>query len=66
MAGYSRDFLVSVFADKYKRTFEDNDDFLEFKITMGYDHYDKVGKDQFRKDTALDAATIKEYKEGLK
>lgn len=66
MAGYSRDFLVSAFADKYEQTFKDESDFFEFKIVMGYDHYDNVGRDQFRKDTALDAVAIKKYKESLK
>ncbi len=60
--GYSRDFLVSAFADKYEPTFATHDEFLEFKITIGYDHYDLVGKDQFRKDTALGAQAIKDYK----
>lgn len=66
MAGYSRDFLVSAFADKYAVVFENHDDFLDFKIRMGYDHYDKVGKEQFRKDCSLDADAIKKYKESLK
>lgn len=66
MAGYSRDFLVSAFADKYEVVFENYDDFLDFKIRMGYDHYDKVGRDQFRKDCSLDADAIKRYKESLK
>jgi hypothetical protein len=66
MARYSRDFLVSAFADKYVVVFKDNEDFLDFKIRMGYDHFDKVGKDQFRIDCSLDAAAIKAYKESLK
>lgn len=66
MAGYTRDFLVSAFADKYQVVFANIDDFYDFKIRMGYDHFDKVGKDQFRIDCALDAAAIKKYKEGLK
>lgn len=66
MAGYSREFLVSAFADKYEVVFADIDDFYDFKIRMGYDHFDKVGKDQFRIDCSLDAAAIKKYKESLK
>jgi hypothetical protein len=65
-AGYSRDFLVSAFADKYEVVFENREDFLDFKIRMGYDHFDKVGKDRFRTDCSLDAEAIKQYKESLK
>lgn len=66
MAGYSREFLVSAFADKYEVVFDTIDDFYDFKIRMGYDHYDRVGKDQFRIDCSLDAAAIRAYKESLK
>lgn len=65
MAGYTRDFLVSAFADKYAITFDTEDDFFEFKIKMGYDFFDKVGKTAFRVYTALDAAAIKQYKESI-
>jgi len=66
MAAYTREFLVSAFADKYAVVFENIDDFYDFKIRIGYDHFDKVGKDQFRIDCSLDAEAIRKYKESLK
>jgi hypothetical protein len=63
---YTRDFLVSAFADKYAAIFATDDEFYEFKIKFGYDHFDKVGRDQFRKDCSLNADAIKKYKENLK
>ena len=66
MAGYTQDFLVSAFADKYEGNFKTTSEFLEFKQKFGHDHYAKVGKDTFRKDCSLDAAAVKEYKESLK
>lgn len=64
--GYTREFLVCAFADKYRVCSKTEEYFLDFKQRIGYDHYDKVGKAQFRKDTSLDAAAIKLYKESLK
>ena len=64
---YTRDYLVSAFADKYEQTFDgDEDAFFDFKIRIGYDHYDKVGKLQFRKDCSLDAEALRKYDESLK
>ena len=62
MAGYTRQFLVEAFTDKYRPVFKTEDEFYDFVIRMGYDHYDKVGKGKFRVDTGLDAQAIKEYK----
>lgn len=45
--------------------FTNEDDFFDFKIRIGYDFYDKVGRDKFRLYTSLDASAIKEYKESL-
>lgn len=66
MAGYTRNFLVDAFADKYAATFLNKEDFFDFKIRMGYDFYDAVGKNAFRLYTGLDAQTLKQYKETLK
>ena len=66
MAGYTRNFLVDAFADKYRVVFKTDDEFYDFKIRMGYEFYDEVGKDVFRERCSLDAAAIKKYKESLK
>ncbi len=74
MAGYSRDFLVSAFADKYREVSITEDYFFDFKTRMGYFFYDDLiaeygeakGKAVFRERCSLDAAAIKKYKESLK
>ncbi len=63
---YTKEFLVSAFVSRYASTFTCGVEFEAFKQKMGYDHFDKVGRDEFRKHTCLDAAAIKEYKDSLK
>lgn len=74
MAAYTRDFLVSAFADKYRAASKTEEYFLDFKIRMGYFFYDDLvaehgltkGRAIFRERCSLDAAAIKTYKESLK
>jgi hypothetical protein len=74
MAGYTREFLVCAFADKYRACSKTEEYFLDFKIRMGYFFYDDLivehgttkGKAIFRERCSLDAEAIKKYKEGLK
>ncbi len=63
---YSREFLVCAFADKYRPVFKTEDEFFDFKIRMGYDFFDEVGRNVFRERCSLDPAAIKKYKESLK
>lgn len=66
LAGYTREFLVNAYADKYRHCFKTEDEFFEFKCNLGYDFYDRVGKDKFRVYASLDAEAIRKYKESLK
>lgn len=63
---YTKEFLVSAFVSRYVSIFKTTEDKAEFTETYGNQHYDKVGKEQFRKDCCLDADAIKIYKESLK
>ena len=66
MAGYTKDFLVDAFVSRYAETFKTSEELNRFREVYGSRHFDKVGKDQFRKDCSLDAAAIKLYKDSLK
>lgn len=66
MAGYTKEFLVSAFVSRYAHTFKTSEELEKFREVYGNQHFDKVGRDQFRKDCTLDAAAVKLYKESLK
>lgn len=60
MAGYTKEFLVSAFLDRYVSLPTDKFEALE---KMADTFYDEVGRDKFRVYCSLDAAAIKQYKE---
>lgn len=60
MAGYTKEFLVSAFLDRYVSLPTDKFEMLE---KMADTFYDEVGRDKFRVYCSLDAAAIKQYKE---
>jgi hypothetical protein len=62
MAGYTKDFLVNAFLDRFVNCSLVTIDQLESMETMANKFYDKVGRDKFRVYTALDADAIKRYK----
>ena len=62
MAGYTKEFLVSAFLDRYVSLDSEKFDDLE---KMANKFYDDVGRDKFRVYCSLDAAAIKQYKENL-
>jgi len=61
MRGYTKEFLVDAFLSRYKSAGIDTTA-LE-KITRKF--YDTVTKEKFRQYCSLDAAYIREYKNGL-
>ncbi len=63
-AGYSREFLVKAFVSRYEDHMVPSK-FRQFTQKFGYDFYDKVGKEEFRKWTSLDAEAIRNYKASL-
>ncbi len=60
---YTKAFLVDAYAYRFiplgQEAYAD-------MYVLGEDHFDKVGKDQFRIAASLDAEAIKEYKNYLK
>jgi hypothetical protein len=63
MAGYSKEFLIDAFIDRYAEVLmQDTKEQLDKYIKMVTDFYDKVGKDKFRVWCSLDADRIKEFK----
>lgn len=65
MAGYSRDFLISVFLSRYIRCTLITIEQLVNLEQMANDLYDRVGRDSFRTYASLDADAIRVYKNSL-
>lgn len=59
MAGYTKEFLLDAFVERYRPLGMEAVDSL---YALAANHYDKVGKDEFRKAASLDASEIKKYK----
>lgn len=57
--GYTKEFLIDAFIDRYKSLGQATEVTLR---TLAVNHYDMVGKDEFRKAASLDAEAIKKYK----
>ena len=66
MAGYTKEFLLDALCARYGECFEGADEMALAYRDMCSKHYDKVGKDEFRKHASLDAEAIKEYKKTVK
>lgn len=62
MAGYTKEFLVAAFLDRYVSL--DTQKFGDLE-KMANTFYDDVGRDKFRVYCSLDADAIKKYKENL-
>lgn len=64
MAGYDKDFLVAAFMSRFIRAGVGTiEDLCELEDNA-YKLYDRVGKDEFRVCASLDAAAIREFKNG--
>ena len=59
MAGYSKEFLVDAFLDRYKDVVDTSEGRY---VKMINDQYDRQGKDAFRVSASLDAEAIKVFK----
>lgn len=59
MAGYSKEFLVDAYLNRFK-TVTGVD--LPALRSLAESHYERVGKDAFRVSASLDAAEIKKFK----
>jgi hypothetical protein len=58
MAGYSKEFLVDAYVSRYQGVSSNVSQLRELAVQ----HYDRVGKDQFRVSASLDADEIKKFK----
>jgi hypothetical protein len=58
MAGYSKEFLVDAYVSRYEGVSSNVSQLRELAVQ----HYDRVGKDQFRVSASLDAQEIKKFK----
>jgi hypothetical protein len=58
MAGYSKEFLVDAYISRYEGVSSNVSHLRELAVQ----HYDRVGKDQFRVSASLDAQEIKKFK----
>lgn len=59
MAGYSKEFLVDAYLSRYTKVVGCNIPALR---TLAENHYNQVGKDQFRVSASLDAEAIRKFK----
>jgi len=62
MAGYTKEFLIDVFMNRYVNCDSISIEKLERLEQMANDLYDRVGRDSFRVYACLDADAIREYK----
>jgi hypothetical protein len=65
MAGYTKEFLVNAFLDKFINCNIITVEQMESLERMANDFYDQVGRDKFRTYCSLDADVIKRYKETI-
>ena len=63
MAGYTKEFLVDAFLDKFINCNIITVEQMESLERMANNFYDEVGRDKFRVYASLDADVIKRYKE---
>lgn len=62
MAGYTKEFLIDAFMNRYVNCNGIDIEQLERLEKMAIDLYDRVGRDQFRVYACLDAEAIRQYK----
>jgi hypothetical protein len=62
MAGYTKDFLIDAFLDRFVTCSLVSVDQMEALEIMANNFYDEVGRDKFRVYASLDADAIKNYK----
>ena len=62
MAGYTKDFLIDAFLDRFVTCSLVTIEQMEAMETMANKFYDEVGRDKFRVYASLDAEALKIYK----
>lgn len=62
MAGYTKEFLIDAFLDKFVNCNIISVEQMESLERMANSFYDEVGRDKFRVYASLDADVIKRYK----
>ncbi len=62
MAGYTKEFLVSAFLERFINLPTKD---YEAAEKQANEFYDKAGRDKFRVYCSLDAAALRRYKEAL-
>ncbi len=62
MAGYTREFLIDCFVNRYESLGAER---AQKQRDLASATYDKYGKDEFRKLASLDAEAIRIYKKHL-
>ena len=62
MAGYTKEFLIDAFMNRYVNCSGIDIEQLERLEKMATDLYDRVGRDSFRVYACLDAEAIRQYK----
>ena len=62
MAGYTKEFLIDAFLDKFINCNIITVEQMESLGSMANNFYDEVGRDKFRVYASLDADVIKRYK----
>lgn len=62
MAGYTKDFLIDAFLDRFVTCSLVTIEQMESMETMANRFYDEVGRDKFRVYASLDAEALKIYK----
>lgn len=62
---YTREDVVEAGLLRFRRGNINNQDLTALE-TMFYNHYDEVGKDEFRKNASVDAEAMKIYFESKK
>lgn len=62
MAGYTKEFLIDAFLDKFVHCNIISVEQMESLERMANSFYDEVGRDKFRVYASLDADVIKRYK----
>lgn len=60
MAGYTKEFLIDVAISRFEILGVES---AENMRPMFEIHYNKVGKEEFRKHASIDAETIRNYKD---
>lgn len=62
MAGYTKQFLIDCYLDRFINCSKITVEQVEELEVMASNFYDEVGKDKFRTYASLDAETIRKFK----